>query len=183
MLHHVINECYWNRYTHCFESDKAQYFLCELNNKSWCSTSTVTNTSNPDLATLLPKNLLKRKETRTIEEWPPKFHLKRKLVDWWVKFCNKLKITYRKIYLQAIGKTYYPAIPSKSDRWGYCQFGHGQTAISPESLGALQYIPSNNINMFKFRIKQTNMIRTHSNLSSPLQNIQSKANRLQAQIQ
>jgi hypothetical protein len=40
---------------------QGQYFLCKLENMCWGSTS-IADTSNTDLATLLPKDLLKREK-------------------------------------------------------------------------------------------------------------------------
>jgi hypothetical protein len=55
---------------------QGQYFLCKLENKRWCSTSTIADTSNPNLATLLPKNLLERNYDYEERDWYPKMMTK-----------------------------------------------------------------------------------------------------------
>ena len=51
---------------------QGHYFLCKLKNKCWRSTSTIADTSNTDLATLLPKDLLKRNKGQWGTRWCPK---------------------------------------------------------------------------------------------------------------
>ena len=51
---------------------QGQYFLCKLENKCWRATSAIADTSNTDLATLLPKDLLKRNKGQWGSRWCPK---------------------------------------------------------------------------------------------------------------
>ena len=87
---------------------QGQYFLCKLENKCWRATSAIADTSNTDLATLLPKDLFKKKQGLWGTRWCPKMMTKEDTHDFsfWERKRNNGHQLDMQVYLGSQLKTF-----------------------------------------------------------------------------